>query len=162
MKALEQVYGLILVLIVTGTLVVLVLLPPFVGDASREALMQAFSPLCHQMPTRSFTVHGVPLSVCHRCTGIVAGLLLAALLTPWLRRVAQRFSERAPLVLALSGIPMAVDWAGDMAGLWTNTPGSRVATGAVFGIVVGLMLARAFGQLVGAERTPPPGIPNTS
>src|SRR5438093_974292 len=37
-----------------------------------------FSPICHQMPERSFELLGFPWAVCHRCCGIYLGVLLGA------------------------------------------------------------------------------------
>ncbi len=127
-------------------------LPPFVGPEVRGVLRAGFGPLCHQLPERSFAVGGVPFAVCHRCTGIVAGLAAGVLLLP-LTRVPEvraraapfagaRFAEERVWLLA-AVLPAALDWSGDLLGLWVNTAGTRVATGAWFGLVVGLVFARA-------------------
>ncbi len=118
-------------------IVVLATLPPFVGETARTYLMQAFEMVCHQLPGRSPHIDGVQLAVCHRCYGIYWGLPLASLL--YLGLKGRRLDRRvAPLVLGLSLLPMAVDWGGDVAGLFTNTAGSRIVTGLLFGVVAGL------------------------
>lgn len=43
-------------------------------------IYQIFSAVCHQLPTRSWHIHGEPLAVCIRCTSIYYGFL-AGLLT---------------------------------------------------------------------------------
>ncbi len=130
--------------------VVLATLPPLVGIEARLMLMTAFSGVCHQIAERSPQVAGVPLAVCHRCYGIYLGVLAGALLFPLLRRpLAGRHTGRLLLAAAL---PAAVDWGGDVAGLWMNTPATRVATGALFGVVAGCCLARALAQA--SRRTP--------
>jgi hypothetical protein len=40
---------------------------------------------------------------------------------------------------------MLMDVGLEMAGLWTNTPATRVATGLVFGVVAGGVLVASFG-----------------
>jgi len=47
-------------------------------------------------------------------------------------------------VLSASVVPPGVDWLGGLMNLWVNTPTSRIATGAVFGVAAGYYLARAF------------------
>ena len=50
-----------------------------------------------------------------------------------------------PLLL-LAALPAAVDWGGDLVGLWLNTPASRYVTGGLFGVVAGMCLARALAR----------------
>lgn len=107
--------------------------------------MGAFSAVCHQLPARSPHLDGVQLAVCHRCLGIYLGLPLAALIYLAFRQ-APAFEERRPLLLGLSAMPMVLDWGGEVLGLFRNTPGSRLATGLVFGLVAGAFLVFAFGQ----------------
>ncbi|MGN0696552.1 MAG: DUF2085 domain-containing protein [Oscillospiraceae bacterium] len=38
---------------------------------------------CHQMPERSFFIHGCQLPVCARCTGVFIGYLLALIVLPF-------------------------------------------------------------------------------
>lgn len=140
-------WGWALGLSMTGLLVLLVSLPPFVEPGLRTVLMHGFSTLCHQIAERSFAVDGVPLAVCHRCYGIYWGLPLAALgflaLTRW-DPVLWKYSR---IIIPLALIPTSLDWLLGVLGLWTNTPWSRLITGALLGLVAGYYLARAMGQL---------------
>ena len=52
--------------------------------------------------------------------------------------------HRAAVLLLLALIPASVDWALGATGLWANTPTSRVLTGAIIGLVAGLLVGRAF------------------
>lgn len=128
-------------------LVGLAALPPFAGAELRASLMQAFAPVCHQMPGRSFAVGGTPLAVCHRCIGLYAGLPLAAISFPWLRRWEGALDRNARWVLVGAALPLAIDWSGLHLGLWVNTAASQVLTGVVFGGAVGLYLTRALVRL---------------
>ena len=136
-----------------GLVLTLVVLPPFVPAPLRAALYAAFSPVCHQLGDRSFHVAGEAFAVCHRCTGIFAGLVVGALAWPFVRPFADALARRAPLVLAAALAPTALDWAVGVAGVWTNTPASRTLTGALFGAAAGVYLARGFADF-GASKAP--------
>lgn len=125
----------------------LVVAPPFLGEPVQAGLMQAFHAVCHQLPDRSFHVGGVALAVCHRCTGIYAGLLLGALLFPLVARHDAVLWPHSRTALFASLVPMAVDWTGDVLGVFTNTPTTRVATGFVFGVVAAYLLAHGLAGL---------------
>ena len=119
--------------------------PGWLGADAGAFVREAYSVLCHQLPHRSPHLGGAPWALCHRCTGIAAGLALGLLavpaLTPALRtRVA---GLRAGRLIALSLLPIALDWSLGALGVWANTPLSRVATGAVFGVAAGVVLGVA-------------------
>lgn len=105
--------------------------------------MQGFAAVCHQLPGRSPHVDGVQLAVCHRCFGIYWGLPIAAVAYLAVKRQV-RFGKRGPWILGFALIPMLIDWGGDVLGVFSNTPGTRMATGLVFGLVAGLFLVLAF------------------
>ena len=105
--------------------------------------MHGFQAVCHQLPDRSFAVGGVPLALCHRCTGIAAGLVAGVFAVPLLgrgRRLLVRF-ERPLLMLAL--LLLAADWLLGVGGLWANTAATRFGTGFLFGVAAGYLLARS-------------------
>lgn len=130
--------------------------PPFLGEPVRTLVHQAFAPMCHQLPGRSFVIGGVPLAVGHRCFGIYTGLLAGTLLWPVLSvRVQQWTGRRTGLLVLLAGGPAALDWGLDIVGWWTNGPFTRTATGALLGIALGLVFARAVGQAL-APTVPAP------
>ena len=126
-----------------AVVLVLAVLPPFVGPGFRYALMQGFDLACHQIPDRSFQIGGIPFALCHRCTGVVVGLVIGSLAVGFFRRSDGHFGRRLRLILLLSILPMFVDWGIEMLGVWTSTPFSRLAAGLVFGVVAGYAFARA-------------------
>ena len=145
-----------LALTLTGLLLLLATLPPFVDPGWRVMLMQGFSTACHQIPDRSPALGGVPLAVCHRCYGIYWGLPLAMLLFLGLTRWDGFLNRHAGLVLLGALIPTSLDWLLGVLGFWHNTPVSRLATGGLLGLVAGYYLARALSQLFAAKRAAPP------
>lgn len=104
------------------------------GPAAR-AVYAFFSPVCHQIPGRCFSLFGRPLAVCGRCLGIYAGFAAGALLYPLFRgfRTAALPSAR---MFALAVLPMAVDGLAGVAGLWRSPIVVRAATGLVWGTLL--------------------------
>lgn len=121
-----------------GVLVILVILPPLVSPGLRMVVYQALAPICHQIPERSFSLHGIPFGVCFRCSGILAGFLFA-LAIPW-----KGFpSWKAYRILLVAAVPAFIDWLLGFFGIWDSwVTGSLTGTwmGIVFaGVVVGMM-----------------------
>jgi len=139
---------------------------PFLMQAGQERagrlIYLLFLPLCHQMPERSFFMFGaqstytleelaahlggqIPLryigdavlgykiAVCQRDVAIYGAMLVAIVLYGVVRK-------RVPVLprwaLLLCAAPMAVDGGGQLVGLWSSSPWSRVVTGALFGLTV--------------------------
>jgi uncharacterized membrane protein len=109
--------------------------PPFLPAEGRALVMHAFAPVCHQLPGRSPVLDGVQLAVCDRCLGIYAGVVLGVLTLAGGRRLWARLRGVGRFVLLGSLVPLALDWAGPLLGLWPNGPLSRAATGLLFGAV---------------------------
>lgn len=119
--------------------------PSLLGFEGGALVRQAFAPFCHQMPTRSPHVHGAAFALCHRCFGIVAGLALGVLVGPLFSARLGRLAALPPLaVLGVAVLPTSIDWLLGATGVWANTGASRLATGAVFGVAAGLLIAAAF------------------
>ncbi len=71
--------------------------------------------VCHQRPDRCFRLHGRPLAVCARCTGLYAGAALAGPLALFL--ASGLSSRRARLIAALAALPTLISWSLEFAGL---------------------------------------------
>ena len=73
-----------------------------------EWIYQAFQPICHQMPGRSFVCLKEPFAACHRCFGLYLGFLVGLLVIPhwtWLR---SRLEDN-PRQIAWFFVPMLID-----------------------------------------------------
>ena len=125
------------------------------AEAGR-AVHGGFGWLCHQIPERSPHLGGVPWALCHRCVGILAGVLAGLVVAPVLpaRALAVLAHLRPGRVVVLALVPLAVDWSLGAFGVWANTPVSRLATGAVFGAAAGLVLALALRPAAPAPSSP--------
>ncbi len=133
--------------LLAGTILGLALVPALAPGPLADALRLAFHAVCHQMPERSFHLNGHALAVCHRCTGIYAGLLAGSLVFPWVARWDAGLWRHARALIAFSLAPLALDWGGDALGLFANTTASQVLTGAFFGLGVSYLLARGLAGL---------------
>lgn len=131
----------------SGLIIVLVTLPPFVGPSIRFYVMQGFASVCHQLADRSPELAGVKLAVCHRCYGIYWGLPIAVVGFLFLGHWDAKVGHLGHYLLPLSLLPLGADWLLGAVGIWTNTPFSRMFTGALFGLVAGYYLARAFSSV---------------
>ena len=119
--------------------------PTVLGFEGGAVVAGAFAPFCHQIAERSPHLHGVPFALCHRCTGVVAGLAIGLLVGPLAPRLLARLGAAHPLaVLAGAAVPTTVDWLLGVSGVLANTGASRLGTGAFFGVAAGLLLAAAF------------------
>lgn len=105
------------------------------GSPRLSALLYAvFAPLCHQDPARCFHYAGYPLAVCGRCLGIYVGFILGTLLYPFARGFA-RPAPPAGRTFLLASLPVFLDVAGNVLGLWSSPIGLRFATGVLWGII---------------------------
>lgn len=138
---------------VTGGALLLAMAPPFVGTAVGDAVMRAYSFVCHQLPDRSPALNGVQLAICHRCLGIYAGLVAASFAYPLLLRWDRKLMRFAAPIIVASLVVPGVDWLGGLLGLWVNSPASRIATGFVFGFTAGYYFVRAVSEIVRQYRT---------
>jgi uncharacterized membrane protein len=108
-------------------------LSPLARAAGYERLGQLlfllYTPLCHQLPERSFHIYGYQVCYCHRCTAMYTSLLLAGLLFGPLRR----WLRPAPLWIGgLLLLPMLLDGGthlvDDLLGLGLRGGGDAIGT----------------------------------
>jgi len=141
-------------------LLAIVLAPFLAGKAPRLAagLYACFSPLCHQIPERSFALFGRPLAVCARCTGIYAGTLAGLLAYPKVRGFATLRLPSTKLFLLLSA-PIAADAASRWIGLWSSGNLLRFLTGLAWGTILPYYFLTGVGEWLVARRA---GGPNAA
>ena len=101
-----------------------------------------FSPLCHQIDSRSFHLFGARLAVCGRCTSIYFGFLSGALAYPLVRRIKISTGSVQPgrMYLAVAVLPMLVDFALEAAGVYDSSNLIRASTGAWFGLLIPFLI----------------------
>jgi uncharacterized membrane protein len=106
-----------------------------------------FSYICHQMPERSLYLAGGQMAVCSRCFGVYFGLLVGVLVYPAWRSLDE--TEPIPRVwLFLSLIPITIDWALTVFGIWENTHVSRVVTGVILGFACSTYIIPALVEII--------------
>jgi uncharacterized membrane protein len=143
----RRIYKLILLLSVIW--LTLIALPPLLAamgglsDTISTYLYLAFSPLCHQDESRSFTIGGYPLAVCSRCAMIYAGFFAGVVSYPGFRRI----SNVNPPSLWFLFVPLAalaLDVALDFFGIFSNSFLTRSVTGFVMGFGLSLFIIPGF------------------
>ncbi len=110
-----------------GAWCLLIVLAPLLVDRfplPGALLYLFFSPICHQLPERSFFIFGHQLPVCARCTGIYFGALAGSFFA--------REKSPSPLFLVAALIPMALD-GGTQLFLRESTNVLRLVTGVIAG-----------------------------
>ena len=127
-----------------------ILLAPIAKASGFESLSAAiykfFSPICHQISERSFSVENHPFAVCARCFGVYFGLLFGFLIYP----IARKIDEIEPLPrlwLFLAMIPIAVDWSLGVFDIWENTHLSRFLTGLILGAACAVYIVPALVEI---------------
>jgi len=94
-----------------------------------------FSPICHQIPSRSFFCFGSPLAVCGRCLGIYLGFLAGTILYPFLGGFSKSTLPKKESFLLLS-LPIALDTLGNFFGLWITSNWLRLFIGFIWGLLL--------------------------
>jgi uncharacterized membrane protein len=146
--ALRPVFALTLL----GTLAWLgaILLAPVLRSRSSGAapfLYAVFSPICHQIPGRSFFISGFPMAVCGRCFGIYAGFLAGVLLYPFVRGF-RRLALPSARLFVLASLPAGLDVLLGLSGVWQSPIGVRFATGLVWGSLLPFYFITGVAELV--------------
>ena len=106
-----------------------------------------FSLICHQDPARSFALFGHPWAICHRCSGIYFGLFLFSAFPLGWSAVMDVPGHRRAWVVATT-TPLLLDALLPLAGLWGNTPASRLVTGMIFGFMLSSLLTTALAEFM--------------
>lgn len=92
-----------------------------------------FSPICHQLPLRSFHLLSEPMAVCSRCAGIYYGFLVALIVYPRVRSLCRRI-EQSLKVLIFASLPMIIDVIISRLGILSNNY-LHALTGVILGSV---------------------------
>ena len=101
---------------------------------------ETFAPWCHQLPERTLNLSGIPMVVCSRCVGIYSGIGLGVWWPRVLSTRAIRWGLVTTFLLVLSQVVLQEFWLGIH-----HAP--RLATGAVVGLAMGVMLGSALSQI---------------
>ncbi len=105
-----------------------------------------FSPLCHQIPERSFTLCGVDLPVCARCTGIYCGFLIGAFAAVLIKKKFAGTRLWKWLFLACAGLT-GIEMAGSAFHLFPSLMALRALTGAPLGALTALATESAVSEM---------------
>lgn len=143
----RKIYRLILIISVFWLL--LIILPPLLSMAGgffevlSDYMYIAFSPICHQEEARSFTLSGLPLGVCSRCTMIYAGMAAGVIAYPFSRRLSN-VNPPSLLFLLIPACLLFADVLFDSTGVFRNTFLTRSVTGFIIGAALSFFLIPGF------------------
>lgn len=152
-------------IVAVGVLTLVVAAPWLVAHGyplAAALIYQAFSPLCHQVPSRSFHLDGVPFTVCARCTGVYLGVVVGVLIYPLRVRID---NETMPSrVLLLAGVaPLAIDGLANLIRIYSSSMNVRAATGVIAGVVMAWFIVPGLVSIAGvSEKRGPLGVRDPS
>lgn len=118
--------------------IAVIFLAPYLKSESMPGSIIAyalFSPVCHQLPSRSFFLFGYPLAVCSRCLGIYFGFLAGMALYPFLKGFSSLSLPKNRTFLLLS-FPIVLDTIGNFFHIWSTSNWIRFATGFLWGCIL--------------------------
>jgi len=114
-----------------------IFLAPYLYDKNRLLsllIYSIYSPICHQLPERSYFIFNHKMGVCARCFGIYTGALVGMLIYPFIRGLDNfKIPNKWYLILAL--IPMGIDGTTQLLGLRESFNELRFITGFIGGFV---------------------------
>jgi len=93
-----------------------------------------FSPFCHQIPSRSFSIFHHPLAVCARCLGIYFGFLAGVALYPFVRGFSEISLPKVKTFIFIS-LPIVIDTIGNFF-LWVSPSWLRFILGVIWGFML--------------------------
>ena len=119
----------------------------FRGAGLAPYVYACFSPICHQIPARSFYLFGFPLAVCARCLGIYSGFAAGMVLYPSKRGFSSVRPPNTRLFFACS-VPIVLDTAANYVHLWSTSNALRFAFGFLWGLILPFYFLTGIGDLV--------------
>lgn len=122
------------------------------GSPFGSLLYSFYAPVCHQLDHRSFHLDGEKLAVCVRCSAIYFSFFVSTLAFVMLRRTLTHAVPTKPWIL-LAIAPIAVDAILSLLTGYESTTASRVATGALFGLMMPWYVVPLFTEGVSQLRT---------
>jgi uncharacterized membrane protein len=128
----------VVILLLVGLWSAGILLAPILSAAGSpigSAFYSIYAPVCHQFDHRSFHVAGEKFGVCVRCSAIYFSFFVSTLALVPLRRTSIRALPSRPWIL-LGLAPIAADAILSLLTGYESTTASRVATGALFGLMM--------------------------
>lgn len=131
-----------------------------------ELLFRIYTPLCHQLPERSFVCYGHQVAFCHRCaamyTAIVVAGLLFGLVRRWARPASLKIAGLLLLPMLLDGGSHLIDdvfglgWRGGGDAIGTLNFWLRMITGVLVGVATFVAIYPRLERDVGGAFAPAP------
>jgi len=126
------------------------LLAPWLVSRNSELalnLYRFYGHICHQNPSRSFSLFGHQMAACARCSGIYAGFLAGCLAFPFFRNLFQARIPR-PWTFVLMSFPLACDVLANLLHIWDLGNWFRLAAGVFWGFILPFYLLAGLADLI--------------
>jgi uncharacterized membrane protein len=112
--------------------------------------------ICHQRPERCFWIHGRPMPVCARCTGLYASAAIAAplawLFASSLSGLSRLSGHRARTIAALAALPTLITWGLEFAGVAHFSNVARAAAALPLGFAAAWLVVSALTPRAAARK----------
>ncbi len=119
----------------------------YLSNPAADMIYILFSPLCHQIPSRSFIIYGFPLAVCSRCLGIYMGFFLGTLVYPLINGLRnQEVPSRTHLIFF--SLPIIIDTAANFLRFWDTSGWIRLILGILWGSILPFYFIVGINELV--------------
>lgn len=141
-KKTQAILAYLLILLVTIVWLGAIFLAPYLksrSDPRSVFFYFLFSPVCHQIPSRSFFIFGHSLAVCSRCLGVYSGILGGTILFPFFRGFCNLILPKTRIFILFS-LPIATDAIGNLLHLWRTSAELRFVTGFIWGVILAFYL----------------------
>jgi len=115
-----------------------IILAPFLKNKAIPGtglIYYVFSPICHQIEARCFSLWGYALPVCTRCLGIYTGFLAGAWSYPFFRGFRALQVPRVKTFLIFS-MPIVLDTIGNFLNIWSTGAWLRFFFGLMWGVIL--------------------------
>jgi uncharacterized membrane protein len=119
------------------------LLLPLAGAAGDALAGHVYGRVCHQLDERSFGWGSLPWAVCIRCSSIYLAFTATMILVPLIRGL-ERWTPMPPRVFAAWMVPAVLDAALSLSGLHPAGTATRLLTGTLAGVGLGLTVPPLF------------------
>jgi uncharacterized membrane protein len=122
------------------------------GELPANILYKFYGAVCHQFDSRSFHLYDHRFAVCIRCTAIYSGFLIALFGVRFFLKLHNK-KYNPIFVLIFSLVPMVLDVVWSYFSFYEISTPSRMITGTIFGIGLGVLLHRSLTEIISSLLT---------
>ena len=111
-----------------------------------QNLMHLGSYICHQDPTRSFSINGQQFILCARCTGIYSIVIIGLIFAPFCKKV----DFQLFWAIGLLALAVLLNLLGYKLGFDSNI--ERLFQGSLLGLILSLLFVTSLQKIIGEQK----------